>query len=152
MSLSRNSGCSKTIDEQKHIKLSENSMGSWANGCIIKRIRLSTRVCLTWANQWVGKETEKVGKNHGQSWGHWRFNVKWININCALRSSYAYFCDRNKQYEDKKLWMPQLARNCMESFSWALSNGTGQEFGFTLGKKMAGSGVETDDQAVCSNA
>ena len=26
-----------------------------------------------------------------------------INRNCALRGSYAYFCDRNRQYEDKEL-------------------------------------------------
>ena len=33
------------------------------------------------------------------------------------------------------------------SFSWALSNGTGQEFGFAAGwKEIAGGGVEVDGQ------
>ena len=46
MGLSRNAACSKLLEGRKQSKLSENSMGSCTNGCIIKRIQLFTRVCL----------------------------------------------------------------------------------------------------------
>ena len=40
-----------------------------------------------------------------------------INRNCALRVSYAYFCDRHRQYEDKELWKRQQMRHIIEPFS-----------------------------------
>ena len=46
MGLSRNSARFKINDEQKQPKLSEFSMGTRANDCIVKRIRLFTRACL----------------------------------------------------------------------------------------------------------
>ena len=58
-----------------------------------------------------------------------------FNRNCAVKRSCADLCDGNGQYGDKELWKRQPWRYSARSFSWALSNGTGQEFGFTLDGK-----------------
>ena len=54
------------------------------------------------------------------------------NRNCAAKGSCADFCDKNGQYGDKDLWKRQPWLYSVRSFSWAQSNGTGQEFGFVL--------------------
>ena len=59
MGLSRNSAFWKINNEQKQRKLSEFSMGSWANCVITKRIWLFTWVCLMWVSQWAWKKDRK---------------------------------------------------------------------------------------------
>ena len=66
--LSRYSARLKFYNEQKHSKLSENSVGSYANGCIIKRIHcLLESVSYEGANG-IERRHIDCGKNqHGQS-------------------------------------------------------------------------------------
>ena len=64
--------------------------------------------------------------------------------NFAVKSSCPDFCDNIGQYGDKELWKRQPWRYSVRSFSWAQSNGTGQEFGFALVGKLGWSDDATD--------
>ena len=61
MGSNRNSACFKVVNEQKQSKLSENNMGSWANGCILRRIH-----CLLESVSYLrANGLEKREKNEG---------------------------------------------------------------------------------------
>ena len=104
-------------------------MGSWANGCVEKRIHyLLESVSYEWANR-----LDKRQKN----WGKIRMDrseaikIQWeeVNRNCALRCSCADFCDRIEQCGDKELWKRQQLRYFTWVVSWVQTNGSEQDLG-----------------------
>ena len=103
MGLIWNSAGLKLNNEQKQRKLSEFSMGSGANGGIVRGFNwLLESVSRVQASEFEKKQRILRKNQDSQSqWGHWRFSMKKINRNCALRGSYAYLWDRNRQYDDR---------------------------------------------------
>ena len=71
---------------------------------------------------------------------------------CASRSSYANFCDRNRQYEDKRAVKAtanatQYGIILLGTLRWDWAG-----VWICAGWKVAGNGAEAGDQAVCGNA
>ena len=132
MGLRRNSACSKIVNEQKQIKLSKNSMGSWANGCILRRIHHLLEYVSYQRSNGLEKRQKTWGKFSMARAEAIEYLIWKFNRNCDVKGSCADFCDRIGQYGNKELWKRQPWCYSARSFSWELSNVTGQELGFAL--------------------
>ena len=98
MGLSMNSACSKINNEQKQSKLSGYSIGSWAKDGSIKKLRIFTRVCLMWANQWVRKGTDKAEEKSVRAGPMKPLELLHAksNRNCALKGICVYYMTPNQ--------------------------------------------------------
>ena len=74
-----------------------------------------------------------------------------INGNCALRGSYAYLCNRNRQYEHKRAMNGTERMEQHEILFLGTIQCDWAGVWICVGWKLAGDGAETSDQVVCSN-